>query len=368
MSDPAKLPWMKFYPNDWRGESCLRVCSLAARGLWMEMLAVMHEATPRGSLTMNGRAMTSRQMAALAGTSVDQVEALIEELRDAGVFSVDDDGTIYSRRMRRDDRKAREDKANGELGGRPDIRRGTVPKDLRVRRFRRSDAPVKARRIFDRSEGHCHWCHKPLDPENYHIDHVVAVRDGGSNDESNLVAACPDCNGERAMTWGRSDSALMVGKDSDHKAQRPETRDQNSDTSPPSGGEGGEELFESFYEKFPKDETDSPVKAREAFDGLPSDERRALAENVGRIAEHIRRQKLSRPHSVATFLRERKFEGLIAGPRIVVPPRVFVRVDTPQWEAWSRAWRATHGQGPPVQNGGWWFPSEFPPTDQETAA
>ena len=51
--DTRKLPWMKFYPADWRADPALRMCSLAARGLWMEMLSIMHEADPRGSLRTN---------------------------------------------------------------------------------------------------------------------------------------------------------------------------------------------------------------------------------------------------------------------------------------------------------------------------
>ncbi|RYE79983.1 MAG: HNH endonuclease, partial [Hyphomicrobiales bacterium] len=219
-------PWLKFYPSDWRADPALRMCSIGARGLWMEMLCVMHEATPRGSLVVNGRALSTRQIAALAGASVDEVTSYLAELEDAGVFSRADDGTIFSRRMQRDVEKEAADKANGSKGGHPDIRRGTVPKEERVRRFRRSDAPAKAQRIFDRSNGCCHWCAKPLEYDNHHIDHLIAVRDGGSNDEDNLVAACPDCNGERAMASGRNDTDLRVGMRADPKAQKPEARDQ----------------------------------------------------------------------------------------------------------------------------------------------
>jgi len=47
-------PWMKFYPADWRSDPMLRLCSLAARGLWAEMICLMHEAEPYGSLLVNG--------------------------------------------------------------------------------------------------------------------------------------------------------------------------------------------------------------------------------------------------------------------------------------------------------------------------
>lgn len=117
MSDP----WLKFYPSDWRADPALRMCSIGARGLWMEMLCVMHEAEPRGSLLVNGNSVSERQLAGLAGCSVKDVAALLGELEAAGVFSRDD-GVIFSRRMRRDEEKAKRDKANGRKGGNPLIR------------------------------------------------------------------------------------------------------------------------------------------------------------------------------------------------------------------------------------------------------
>lgn len=48
-------PWMKFYPADWRADPGLRMCSgCCARGMWMEMLCLMHEAMPRGFLKLAG--------------------------------------------------------------------------------------------------------------------------------------------------------------------------------------------------------------------------------------------------------------------------------------------------------------------------
>lgn len=196
----VKQPWIKFYSSDWRADVTLGTCSLAARGLWMEMLCIMNEAESRGSLAKNGAPFTVAQIAALARAPIGEVKKLLIELEQEGVFSRDPDGTIYSRRIRRDIAKEERDKANGNRpnAGNPLIRRGTVPKDQRIRGFRRSDAPAKTLRIFDRDGGRCHWCDEELDFEHFHVDHVVAVCDGGTNDEDNLVAACPICNGMRA--------------------------------------------------------------------------------------------------------------------------------------------------------------------------
>lgn len=112
-------PWMKWYPADWRSDPKLRMCGLAARGLWADMLALMHEATPYGHLLVNAVAPSSKQLALLVGATERDCRGLVGELRDAGVFSETNEGVIYSRRMVRDEIKATQDRENGKGGGNP---------------------------------------------------------------------------------------------------------------------------------------------------------------------------------------------------------------------------------------------------------
>lgn len=120
----AGNPWLKFYPSDWRADPALRMCSLAARGLWMEMLCVMHE--NGGYLAINGNPVTVPQLTNLAGGG--EVAEMLAELESAGVFSrQEQDGAIYSRRMLRDIQKAERDKANGKKGGNPTVMVGVIP-------------------------------------------------------------------------------------------------------------------------------------------------------------------------------------------------------------------------------------------------
>lgn len=120
---------MKFYPSDWRADPMLRLCSMAARGLWVEMLCIMHEATPYGTLLVNGRRLDKKQLAALVGIPERDCTALLLELEGGGVFSREEDGTIFSRRMRRDAEKALKDKENGKGGGNPRLKAGVNPPD-----------------------------------------------------------------------------------------------------------------------------------------------------------------------------------------------------------------------------------------------
>lgn len=124
MADAKRQPWIKFYPSDWRADPCLRMCGLSARGLWMEMLALMHEGEPYGHLTINGRQITEKQLATLVGCPLPELRDLLAELSNAGVFSKTDQGVIYSRRMERDKAKAEYDRENGKGGGNPKLRGG----------------------------------------------------------------------------------------------------------------------------------------------------------------------------------------------------------------------------------------------------
>lgn len=119
----AAQPWMKFHPQDWRADEKLRLCSLAARGLWIEMLAIMHRSERYGHLLIGGVAPTDAQLAVQAGAPPHEVAELIGQLESAGVFSRSASGTIYSRRMTRDRKKAENARKNGKTGGNPSLRK-----------------------------------------------------------------------------------------------------------------------------------------------------------------------------------------------------------------------------------------------------
>jgi 5-methylcytosine-specific restriction endonuclease McrA len=45
---------------------------------------------------------------------------------------------------------------------------------------------------YERQSGKCFWCKAKLG--KYHVDHVIPIAKGGSNDPSNIVISCPLCN------------------------------------------------------------------------------------------------------------------------------------------------------------------------------
>ena len=96
------LRWSKFWWSDWQADQALRSCGVAARGLWMDMLCIANSGSPRGQVTINGVPVSTKRLAVLAGVTEKECASLLQELREAGVFSETTDGVIYSRRMVRD--------------------------------------------------------------------------------------------------------------------------------------------------------------------------------------------------------------------------------------------------------------------------
>lgn len=117
----AEHRWSKFWWQDWKTDSALRMCSMAARGFWMELLCIAHEGDPYGHVIVNGRAPTPKQLGMIVGGSEKAVTAWLQELEAAGVFSRTDDGTIYSRRMIRDKAVSEAGREFGKRGGNPKL-------------------------------------------------------------------------------------------------------------------------------------------------------------------------------------------------------------------------------------------------------
>jgi hypothetical protein len=118
----VKRPAFMFYPADWRKDPALRVCSIAARGLWIDMMALMHEGEPYGHLVVNGEAVSDAQLARLIGESVAVVRRLVKELESRNVFSRTESGVIFSRRMVADEHIRTVRAESGKLGGNPALK------------------------------------------------------------------------------------------------------------------------------------------------------------------------------------------------------------------------------------------------------
>lgn len=109
-----KRPAFQFYPGDWLRDTALQSCSIAARGLWIQLLCYMHDGEPYGHLAVAGQAIPAPKLAQMVGLRCDRFSVLIRVLERAKVLTRTDRGTIYSRRMVRDE-ALREKRAAGGI-------------------------------------------------------------------------------------------------------------------------------------------------------------------------------------------------------------------------------------------------------------
>jgi hypothetical protein len=111
---PGK-PAFQFYPGDWLKDTNLRVCSPAARGVYIDILCLMDQAEKRGILRVKKRAISLKKLSkSIAGCT----PKLIVELIENGVLAQSErTGTFYSKRMLREELHRRHAAQNGSRGG-----------------------------------------------------------------------------------------------------------------------------------------------------------------------------------------------------------------------------------------------------------
>lgn len=154
--DKTQRPYLQFFWRDWLGDTALRTCSAAARGVWIDLICIMAQGSPFGTLrygdpneahrdnpgdiprviprdnpTLNprviqggtGKPIPTPKLARILGLSESELALHLDELEDAGVFSRDSSGTIFCRRMVRDEERRKLLQAAAKRGGNPALTR-----------------------------------------------------------------------------------------------------------------------------------------------------------------------------------------------------------------------------------------------------
>lgn len=143
----VKRPSFQFYPSDWSADIKLRSTSIAARGLWIEIMCIMHQsdsygyfpsilayvpidiALPENAKHVDHLAMIERmmelnadfcsQLSRMVGSTEHEVCKCMKELARAQVFSFSADGKVFSKRMVSDEALRNIRAEAGRKGGNP---------------------------------------------------------------------------------------------------------------------------------------------------------------------------------------------------------------------------------------------------------
>ncbi|MES2024476.1 MAG: conserved phage C-terminal domain-containing protein [Pseudomonadota bacterium] len=115
-----KMPAMQFYPADWRKDLAVQALGYYERGVWFEMLCLMHESSERGVLLLNEVPMPDDVVARLLGLDNQTLNQTLSTLLTYGVAKRrQDDNAIYSKRMVADEKLCEIRRSAGKLGGNP---------------------------------------------------------------------------------------------------------------------------------------------------------------------------------------------------------------------------------------------------------
>jgi uncharacterized phage protein (TIGR02220 family) len=115
-----KMPAMQFYPADWRKDLAVQALDFFDRGVWFEILCLMHESSERGVLLLNSSPMSDDVLARLLGLDNQILTTTLTKLLTYGVARRREcDSAIFSKRMVDDERLCQVRRNAGKLGGNP---------------------------------------------------------------------------------------------------------------------------------------------------------------------------------------------------------------------------------------------------------
>jgi len=116
----GRLPAFQFYPADWRKDPGVQSLDYETRGIWWEIICLLHESDERGVLLLNGKPMPEDALCRLLGLDNQKLTTALTTLLTYGVAKRrESDGAIYSKRMVADENLRQIRKMAGSKGGNP---------------------------------------------------------------------------------------------------------------------------------------------------------------------------------------------------------------------------------------------------------
>jgi hypothetical protein len=337
----VKRPAFQFYPADWRKDMALQSCSVAARGLWVDMLCIAHECEPYGHLTVNGKPMTAAQIGRHTGLTQRECEKLLQELADAGVSSTTEEGVIYSRRMVRDEdlrnRRAEggslgsehgiKGKEFGKLGGNPKKKAEYNEPGKLYAVQRTSGGPIKVgitKYLSQRMNG----LRKQVG-EELRILGSFDVSDMGACEAAVHAEFKGRIEGEWiSAEWGEVERVI---RGATHPPSQPPPSSSSSSSS--------SEKTETLVEPASADPTPAPAPPLKAKD--------LIAEGVEpqKAADWLALRKAKRLPLTPTAWDDTKAEGIKAG---LTPPQTVAKAVANNWAGFKAAWLTREVSGKPT--------------------
>jgi 5-methylcytosine-specific restriction protein A len=72
-----------------------------------------------------------------------------------------------------------------------------------VAHYQTSDWRARRTRILLRDAMRCHECRRAVSGREAHVDHLIPLEDGGTDDDANLRTMCERCHGRKTRAEQR---------------------------------------------------------------------------------------------------------------------------------------------------------------------
>ena len=156
----SKQPWLKFDAEAWLSDPHLRMCSPAAQGLLINLMAIAHGANPYGYLVNGTLAINDQNIGKIMAWNRQTVGKAWAELVLHGRTVEAECGLWYIPRMVKDHAESAKHSANGAKGGNPSLigvnppLKAPLKAEKRERREekKREDTPKPKKKMTDKQK------------------------------------------------------------------------------------------------------------------------------------------------------------------------------------------------------------------------
>jgi hypothetical protein len=126
----GKAPSYQMYPKDWNEDAALKMCSLAAQGLWIRLINTSYDMPVKGVFRFNKEPLKAQEILIMLPGNMRSKKNAFSELIKWGVIKQMDDNSFYCKRLYKDMRLREIRKEAGSKGGNPNLVGNLVKQNL----------------------------------------------------------------------------------------------------------------------------------------------------------------------------------------------------------------------------------------------
>ena len=118
----SKKESFAFYPADWMSDSRLRLCSVGARGLWIDILCLMYLSSERGYLVIEDTILDEQMIQKALAYDAKEFDDYFTELKRYNIIKKDEKNRYFCKTMVNAQQLSEKRTMSGKLGGNPNLK------------------------------------------------------------------------------------------------------------------------------------------------------------------------------------------------------------------------------------------------------